>query len=190
VNRFNRIFVIGVCVLGAALASACSDETTAPAAPDAALTEITLESPLTPPAALGFAKCTPQPTASGAAKIGPRGGTVRAGKHLLKVPAGALQQQVLITMDAPSGDLNYVVFGPEGLTFDPAHLPTLEMSYRNCAIKDHPELSLEIVYTNDAMTAVLDSTVAVAADTLNLTFGAQLKHFSKYVLKSRYAVAY
>jgi hypothetical protein len=187
VKRFNRILVIGTCVLGAILAAACADEATGP---DVALSEMSLDAPLRPAPTMSFAKCTPQPAGSGAARIGPKGGTVKAGKHLLKIPEGALKQPVLITMDAPSGDLNYVVFGPEGLSFDPAHLPTLEMSYRNCSVKDHPELSLEIVYTNDAMTAVLDTTVAVSADTLNATFGAQLKHFSKYVLRSRYAIAY
>lgn len=188
-NRFSRILVIGACVLGAILASACADETTGPA-PDAALIEISRDTPPMPHAALGFARCTPQPSASGSARIGPNGGTVKAGRHVLRIPAGALKQPVVITMESPSDSVNSVVFGPEGLTFDPAHLPTLVMSYRNCSVRDEPELSLEIVYTDDAMTAVLDTTVPVAADTLNLTFGAQLKHFSRYVLKSRYAVAY
>jgi hypothetical protein len=187
VKRFNRILVIGTCVLVALLAAACAEQTTAP---EVVLTELTADLPLRPTPALGFARCTPQPSASGSARIGPNGGIVRAGRHSLKIPAGALKRAILITMDAPSDSLNYVVFGPEGLTFDPAHLPTLEMSYRNCAVKDHPELSLEIVYTNDDMTAVLDTTLATSADTLNATFGAQLRHFSKYVLQSRYAVAY
>ena len=187
-NRFSRCVVIGACVFGAFLAAACANEATAP---DASLLEISHEtSPRTPPPALGFARCTPQPSASSSARIGPNGGTVRAGRHMLRIPAGAVKHPVLITMEAPSDSLNYVVFGPEGLTFDPEHLPTLVMSYRNCAIKDQPELSLEIVYTDDAMSKVLDTTTAVSADTLNLTFGAQLRHFSRYVLKSRYAIAF
>jgi hypothetical protein len=187
VNRFSRFVVTGACVLGAILAAACADETTAP---DMSLLEISHNAPVAPAPALGFARCTPQPAAFGSARIGPGGGTVRAGRHMLKVPAGALKRPVLITMDAPSDSLNYVVFGPEGLTFDPAHLPTLVMSYRDCAIKNQPELSLEIVYTDDAMSAVLDTTNAVSADTLNLTFGAQLRHFSRYILRSRYAIAF
>jgi hypothetical protein len=95
-------------------------------------------------------------------------------------------------MTAPSDTLNYVVFGPEGLTFDPAAPPTLTMSYRNCSVNKPGQASLEIVYTDDAMTAVLDTTVTLGADTLSNTIGARLRHFSKYVLtsKSRYAVAY
>ena len=109
---------------------------------------------------------------------------------MLKVPAGALKRSVLITMEAPSDSLNYVVFGPEGLTFDPANQPTLVMSYGNCAVKGQKEDGLEIIYTDDLLTTVLDTTVSVPADTLNHTVGARLKHFSKYVLHSRYAVAY
>lgn len=186
-KRFSRILVVGACVIGAILAGACTEETTAP---EVSLLELSDDLPIKPVPIQGLARCTPQQAASGSARIGPNGGTVRAGKHMLKIPAGALKRSVVITMEAPSDDVNYVVFGPEGLTFDPAHLPTLVMSYRNCAVKDRPDLSLEIVYTNDAMTAVLDTTVSVSADTLNATFGAQLRHFSKYVLKSRYAVAY
>jgi hypothetical protein len=109
---------------------------------------------------------------------------------MLRIPAGALRRSTIITMDAPSDSLNSVVFGPEGLTFEPASLPTLVMSYRNCPIKERAELELTIVYTDDAMTTVLDTTELVAADTLNHTVGARLKHFSRYVLRSRYAVAF
>ena len=186
-KRFSRCVVIGACVLGAILAAACANEATAP---DVSLVENSHDTPLTPAPALGFARCTPQPSASSSVHIGPNGGVVRAGRHMLRIPAGALKRPVLITMEAPSDSLNYIVFGPEGLTFEPAHLPTLVMSYRNCSIKDRPELSLEIVYTDDAMSAVLDTTTAVSTDTLNLTFGAQLRHFSRYILRSRYAIAF
>ena len=109
---------------------------------------------------------------------------------MLRIPAGALKRSVVITMEAPSDSLNYVVFGPEGLTFDQANQPTLVMSYRNCAVKDKATLSLDIVYTDDAMTAVLDSTQTVSTDAVNHTVGALLKHFSRYVVRSRYAVAF
>lgn len=109
---------------------------------------------------------------------------------MLRIPAGALKRSVVITMEAPSDSLNYVVFGPEGLTFDPANLPTLVMSYGNCAVNGQREKWLEIVYTDDLLTTVLDSTESVSTDILNHTVGARLKHFSKYVLHSRFAVAY
>jgi hypothetical protein len=184
VNRLNRIFITSVCVLGAILVGACAEEATGPQA------EL-LETPSTLRAPLGFSHCSPQPFASGSARIGPKGGIIRAGKHSLRIPAGALKSTVLITMEAPSASLNYVVFSPEGLTFDPANLPTLVMSYGNCDVKERAgEPAVEIVYTNDALTAVLETTEAVAADTQSRTFGALLKHFSTYALKSRYALAY
>jgi hypothetical protein len=186
VNRRSRSLVIGACALGALLAGACSRDTTAP---DAELVEVTLNAP-PKPVRLDFTRCTPLASASGSARIGPNGGTVRAGRHMLKIPAGALRRSMIITMDAPSDSLNYVVFGPEGLTFDPANLPTLVMSYGNCPMKQRAELGLEIVYTDDAMTTVLDTTELVTSDTLNHNVGARLKHFSKYVLRSRYAVAF
>jgi hypothetical protein len=166
---------------------ACANETTAPEPEFARGTQI-VGPAVSPP--LGFTKCIPEPFASDTARIGPSGGTLRAGRHMLKIPAGALKRSMLITMAAPSDSLNYVVFGPEGLTFDPANLPTLSMSYRNCSLTKPAEASLEIVYTDDSLTTVLDTTVTVASDTLNRVLGAQLRHFSRYVLQSRYAVAY
>jgi hypothetical protein len=189
VTRFNRLLIIGSCVLGGMLFSACADEATGPR-PQPELVSISHETPLTP-IQLDFTACTPQPSEAMSARIGPQGGILRAGKHMLKIPAGALKRTTLITMAAPSDSLNYVVFGPEGLTFDPANEPTLVMSYRNCPVKDREEPALEIVYTDDAMTTVLDTTQTIAPpDTLNHTVGARLKHFSKYVLHSRYAIAY
>jgi hypothetical protein len=187
VNRLSRLISIGVFVLGALLASACADEATGP---DASFGQVSHE-PLVKPVALDdFTRCTPQPTATASARVGPSGGTLRVGRHMLKIPAGALKRSVVITMDAPSDSLNYVVFGPEGLTFDPASLPTLTMSYHNCAVNNRKGESLEIIYTDDLLTTVLDTTVTVSSDTLNRTVGARLRHFSKYVLHSRYAVAY
>ena len=43
---------------------------------------------------------------------------------------------------------------------------------------------------NWSKSTILDTTITVSADTVSHTVGAQLRHFSKYVLHSRYAVAY
>ena len=187
-KRFSRLLTVISLVIGALLATACDETITAPESGSAQFARIM--PPATPEP--GFTRCTPQAADSSSARIGPSGGVLRAGKHMLRVPAGALQRSVLITMTAPSDTLNYVIFGPEGLTFAPEAPPTLTMSYRNCAVTKPGQESLEIVYTNDALTAVLDTTLTLGADTLNNTVGARLRHFSKYVLtsKSRYAVAY
>jgi hypothetical protein len=185
VTYFSRLLTVISLAIGVLLATACDEEITGPG-PELAQYSVGVSDQSQ------FTRCTPQPADSSSARIGPGGGTLRAGKHMLKIPAGALKRSVLITMTAPSDTLNYVVFGPEGLTFDAASPPTLTMSYRNCWVTKPGQASLEIVYTDDALTAVIDTTVAVAADTLNHTVGARLRHFSKYVLssKSRYAVAY
>jgi hypothetical protein len=183
VSRFSRLLLASVSA-SALLLAACVDETTGP---EPQLTRIDLDAP---GVALGFTRCTPQPFAADTARVGPSGGVLKAGRHTLRVPAGALKRSVLITMQAPSDSLNYVVFGPEGLTFESANLPTLVMSYRNCSVTKPAAQRLEIVYVNDALTAVLDTTEAVVTDTLGRTVGGRLRHFSKYVLKSRYAVAY
>jgi hypothetical protein len=180
VNRFTRLLTIAAGLLGPALAIACANDITAPGTPEfGKVTTKTITS---------FTRCTPQPYASGSAKIGPSGGTLKAGKHSLKIPAGALTETVFITMTSPSDTLNYVVFSPEGLTFNVDHQPTLAMAYKNC-LGATKEL-LDIVYADASLSTVLETTVPVATDPLNNTVGAKLKHFSSYVLRSRYAVAY
>ena len=190
--RFSRLVTVISIAIGALLATACDDEITAPGPGAAQFARTILPGTSLPIAPYDFIKCTPQPSDSSSARIGPLGGTLRAGRHVLRVPAGALKHSVLISMKAPSDTMNYVVFGPEGLTFDPAAQPTLTMSYGNCSVTQDGQPSLEIVHTDDAMTTVLDSTVTIAGDPLERTIGARLKHFSRYVLrsKSRYAVAY
>lgn len=183
-NRLSRLAIVGICVLGVILGAACANDTTAP---DPQFVAVSHDAPGKP---LGFTRCTPQPSAASSARIGPSGGTIRAGRHSLRIPAGALKRSVVITMEAPSDSLNYIVFGPEGLTFDPENLPTVVMSYRNCAVNGSQESQLEIVYTDDSLTTVLDTTESTSTDTVNRTVGARLRHFSRYVLKSRYAVAY
>jgi hypothetical protein len=183
VHRLSRLVALCACVLGAWLTTSCADET-APTAPQAAFDHGKLVN------SLGFARCDPLPYAFSSARIGPTGGSLKAGKNTLRIPPGALTQTVLISMESPSDTLNYVVFGPEGLTFDPASPPILTMTYRNCpsaAPKDQP---LEIVYVDDELTAVLDTTQSLPADTVAMTVGGKLEHFSKYVLRSRYAVAF
>ncbi|HYF38782.1 MAG TPA: hypothetical protein VD930_03755 [Gemmatimonadales bacterium] len=107
---------------------------------------------------------------------------------MLRIPAGALHKTTLIRMEAPSDTLNYVVLSPEGLQFDTRYPPTLSLSYRNCPDVTRP--LLDVVYVDDAMTTVLETIEPVATDTLDRAVHARLRHFSKYVLKSRYAVAY
>ena len=182
-HRLTRFLGAAACVFGAATVLICTGDTTAPD------TEPVFEAAPSP--ASGLEQCEPQPYAVSSARIGPSGGTLRVGRHMLRIPAGSLKKSVRLTMEAPSDTLNYVVFQPEGLTFDPAHPPTLTMSYRNCPRALRDKDALEIVYVDDALQNVLETTELVSADTTNAAVHARLRHFSTYVLrKSRYAVAY
>jgi hypothetical protein len=172
-------------MLAAALVfgAGCGGDTpTAPPAPPS-------ESPLSPalvrmpPAlpglpALGLVKCTPKPTAFGKARIGPEGGTIRAGKHELRVPAGALRRPVAITMRAPSDTINAVVFEPDGLTFRKGHAPRLSLDYSNCSGANH--VRKHIVYLDDLLNVM--EIMSSIDDPRKTTVTARIKHFSRYAV--------
>ena len=178
-QRLTRLVPVAAGLLGATLIFGCSDQLTAPSNPEFGQGRTVGPS--------GFTRCTPQPYASGSAWIGAGGGTLKAGKHVLKVPAGALSTATLITMESPSDTMNYVVFGPEGLRFNAGYSPHLVMSYRNCSVA--PGAKQQVVYVNDSLSAILETTPS-ATDTLSAAVHAQLAHFSKYALRSTYAVVY
>jgi hypothetical protein len=80
----------------------------------------------------GLVQCWPLPSASVSQTIGPAGGFLQVGPHLLAVPPGALVAPVRIKARAPSDNVNSIQFKPEGLIFQrPAYLT---MSYANCGV--------------------------------------------------------
>jgi hypothetical protein len=111
---------------------------------------------------------------------------LKAGKHVLKVPVGALSRPTFITMEAPYSRTNRVVFGPEGLTFNKRYPAHLVMSYQNCNVS--PEAEQQIAYVNESLGIVEITPSQTSPQTL--TVEARLSHFSDYVLMSTYAVAY
>jgi hypothetical protein len=89
-------------------------------------------------------------------------------------------------MEAPSGYMKRVVFGPEGLRFTrdiPAHLV---MSYQDCILA--ADANLEVVYVDDLL-RILETT-PTESDPVSSTVDSKLTHFSEYVLLSTYAVVY
>jgi hypothetical protein len=176
VNRRTRVFSIVAGVLAATLIAACSDEATAPSAPALAMAG-TWPATITP--------CT-QPYGASSVWIGPKGGRVKAGGHILNIPAGALNAPTLITMETPSGNVGHVVFGPEGLTFNNDYPAHLVMSYQNCVVT--PNAIQQVAYTS-ATLKILETQPSVS-DPATLTVDAKLTHFSDYVIVSTYAVAY
>src|SRR5712691_7986261 len=80
----------------------------------------------------GLLTCTPLPYDSVTGTIGPAGGFLQVGPHILAVPPGALDSAVTITAVAPSDTVSRVRLQPEGLTFQkPAFLL---LSYANCSL--------------------------------------------------------
>jgi hypothetical protein len=179
VNRLTRILPVIAGIFGAALILACTADVTGPGTtPQFAQAGA--------PGSSEFTECSPQPSASAKARIGPDGGSLRAGDHVLIVPAGALKAATWITMQAPSGEINRVVFGPEGLTFHRKYPARLVMSYQDCMV--NPGAEQQIVQVNESLSII--ETPPSENDPLTETVGAKLSHFSDYVQLSTYAVVY
>lgn len=177
-KRLTRLFSTAVGLLGAALIFGCSEELTAPTGSEFAV------APSEPIST--FTTCKPQPYAVASAWIGPNGGLLRAGKHVLKVPRGALNAPTRITMESRAGFHNRVVFHPEGLVFNEGASPHLIMSFSSCMVR--PNTEQQIAYVNEWLTIL--ETLPSVTDPLNRTVDATLSHFSEYVQLSTYAVVY
>jgi hypothetical protein len=109
--------------------------------------------------------------------VGPWGGTVRVGNHILVIPRGALRSYVRIKAEQMPGSTNSVRFSPEGLQF--ATPATLVLNYQNCQNVDVPK---SVVYTSENLEVleILKSLDFLKARSIT----APIDHFS------RYAVAY
>jgi hypothetical protein len=125
------------------------------------------------------ALCTPlTPRVSGAI-IGPSGGTLQIGPHVLTIPAGALSGDTWISGTTSGDSVNSVQFAPEGLHF--AVPAVLSLSYANCS--PPPFAKLKIVYTSDDLFVLLERILSVDLRSRRTVAGV-ISHFS------RYAVAY
>ena len=172
-NRLTRTLSIAA---GALLIFGCTSELTAPGAPTMAEAR---------GGETQFTLCQAQPPAFTSGWIGPKGGYLKAGRHVLKVPSGALSKNVLISMEAPSSSINRVHFEPSGLTFNSGTNAFLVMSYAHCSVE--PGYGQEIVQINSKL-KVLEVSPSVT-DTVAETVEGKLFHFSDYAL-STYAVVY
>jgi hypothetical protein len=121
--------------------------------------------------------CSPLPYATTTRTIGRDGGVVAVGQYSLKIPAGALKNNVQIRAEQISGKVNSVRFSPEGLKF--ATPATLTMGYENCSLVLLPK---RIVYTSELLKVldILRTTDLFGSKSVT----APIDHFS------RYAVAY
>ncbi len=125
--------------------------------------------------------------------IGPAGGILVAGTHVLVVDSMALTSPVSITAVAPSQSVNLVRFRPEGLKFRPGVHgigALVATNLDNCGV--HPNQVLQIVHVDDSLSILgylqaptsTDSAVVVKYKTYlgSLWVGGLLHHFSNYAV--------
>jgi hypothetical protein len=127
---------------------------------------------------LGFVSCDIDDSDYESQWIGPWGGTLRVGEHVLVVPAGALKQWTRITAYAPAGRYAEVQFGPHGLKFE--RPVTLAISYEDCRPVGTEGRTPTIVFTDDARTIL--EVLQTNQDYRNQRVVGQTDHFSSYIL--------
>jgi hypothetical protein len=173
--RSRRLLgLMATVLLGASLLTSCAtiDSTTAPSTPVAA-SDASLKLPLLG----GLLICEKQPYAITQQLIGPAGGTLAIGRHLLVIPAGALARPTLITGEAPSDLVSSVRFQPEGLQFlRPA---TLTLDYSSCPAA-RLQILKRVAYTTDNLDIL--SFLLSRDNLLRMQVSADLQHFSRYAV--------
>jgi hypothetical protein len=119
--------------------------------------------------------CTAQPYAVTTRVVGPEGGQLAVGNHLLTIPEGALRQRVTIKAEQMPGSVNSVRLSPEGLRF--ARPAQLTMSYRNCSLVLLPK---RIAYTTELLRVLelLKSQDLFGSKVVT----SPIDHFSRYVV--------
>jgi hypothetical protein len=183
-SRLRSLIALGwgLIVMVAALSCASSDLPTGEPAIQAshgASSNLQLLNPTTGVLGTGLLACRVLPYASSQAIIGPQGGSIRVGKHLLVIPAGALTRPTLITAEEPSDPVASVRFSPEGLQFASGHPARLTLDYSNCPLGGLQILK-RIAYTNEHLT-ILDYLLS-RDNLLTMRVSANVEHFSRYAV--------
>ena len=123
-------------------------------------------------------RCEPRPYDADVAIIGPNGGTLHVGGSELVIPKGALTEEQLITMEAPTSSLVDVRFEPHGLVFERS--AQLKLSYKGCVRPTSADLMVAYLDQGNRILELPPSLDLRADDEVE----ADIDHFS------RYAVAY
>jgi len=137
--------------------------------------------------------CPPAAYDSVTQVIGPAGGLLVVGSHVLVVDSLALSSPVSITAVAPSQSVNLVRLRPEGLKFKPGVHgigALVATNLDNCGV--HPNQVLQVVNVSDSLRilgylqapTMTDSAVVVKYKTYlgSLWVGGLLHHFSNYAV--------
>jgi hypothetical protein len=125
-----------------------------------------------------LAKCAVLGYAYAGSTIGPRGGTISAGKHSLVIPAGALTRSVFISITMNRDTTANVSLQPEGLQFAPGKPATLTLDYKHCSIVN----PVQVAYTTEQLQII--QLLPSIDNKSRKNVSTSLQHFS------RYAVAY
>jgi hypothetical protein len=175
-SRLLQLFLILTLVSGVS----CTTQTTEPTLDSADQTLVPssiIGTPDDPEISVRLLSCTPQDYLISTQVIGPKGGKIKVGNHLLFIPAGALSEPVTIVAEQITGSTNSVRFGPEGLRF--ARPAELTLNYQNCL--DAPGKK-SIAYTSEQLQVLQLLRSIDKAQSKIVATG--IDHFS------RYAVAY
>lgn len=127
--------------------------------------------------AAGLVQCQPMPYDSVSQAVGPEGGTIRVGGHSFVVPAGALDDSVVITAVAPSENVRRVRFQPEGLEFGIA--AQLTLSYENCSLLGSL-LPKRVAHVAEGLTIL--EYLASVDNLVHRTVTGSVHHFSDYAI--------
>jgi hypothetical protein len=120
--------------------------------------------------------------------IGPAGGLIVVGAHVLLVDTMALSKSVRITAVAPSGKARWVRFRPNGLAFrtnGAGVSAILATSYRDCGVPTGTTPRLAQVSDLQSVLAYLDPSIPSAWKAwsqANQYVGGVLSHFSNYAV--------
>lgn len=108
------------------------------------------------------------------------GGTLTLLDVILTVPAGAVPNDTLFSINIPDDEVFFNEFGTDGLVFD---VPvTVVMSYRNADLSGIHESAIRIAWLDERTNTWKDMPCVV--DTVSKTVTGTLHHFSAYGLIS------
>jgi hypothetical protein len=128
---------------------------------------------------LGLLQCSPLPPDTETRTVGPAGGYLQVGPHVLAIPPGALDVPVTITGTIVPGTVNAVRFTPEGLAFNRWHSAYLTMSYANCNLLGQL-LPKRIAYVDDGLDILY---YLLSFDLLRVKrVTGKVDHFSSYAV--------
>lgn len=121
-------------------------------------------------------RCEPFKNQVETRRIGPKGGEIKIGEHVLTIPAGALAADVEISMSQKAGPAVDIDFEPHGLRF--AKPVEMSLSYKSCIVPDAAPLGVVYVENGWKILQTMPSTDKRASSSIS----ALTDHFSGYVV--------